>query len=164
MKKIHTNVANARMVAYKISFALSMWGNPGRSHINAAIVIRPLIKILIWHILKSWDQILRAFEDLKFAWKIVLKKLVSGWYSIIHFTYVCLLKRSNLSNMSTIFQCNFLPNPSPKDFHIMEFYCFKCVLWWGTNRFLGTFFYPFCTFPGTVPSVAHHCLIIHYTL
>ena len=40
----------------------------------------------------------------------------------------------------TIFNSNFLPNPSSWDFHFLEFYCLGCAVYGGTNRFFYTFF------------------------
>ena len=53
-----------------------------RSHMNAAIVVRLMIKNLIRYILKSWYRILKLFEDLKSAFNLILKKLISEFFSI----------------------------------------------------------------------------------
>ena len=42
---------------------------------NAAIVVRLMIKNLIRYIFKSWYRIIKRFEDLKSAFKPILKKL-----------------------------------------------------------------------------------------
>ena len=57
-----------------------------------------------WHILKSWYQISKLFENFKSAWKYVLKNYVSDFWSIIFlFLWPIYSKFGSLSFKLTIY-------------------------------------------------------------